>query len=75
MANLSSVSADKAAAAMDGHPTAPAAVEVPVPRAPWSPWTHARPERTETYEALNPQGKLVKVTRNIETGESTVEPA
>lgn len=67
----SSVNPDTATAALDGQPTAPATVEVP---RPWNPssWTPERPARMETYEVERPDGTTATVTRNIETGESTV---
>lgn len=64
----SSARPDKAAAAAAGHLTVNAVVPVdPIP-------TPAPPVggRTETYTAYNAQGEAVEVTRNVESGSSTV---
>lgn len=67
--HVSSVTPDKAAAAQAGHLTVNAAVKVDGPPAVKSKVK----DRTETYEAVRPDGTKVKVTRNIETGESKVK--
>lgn len=64
----SSARPDKAAAAADGHLTVNAVVPVdpiPTPTPPASP-------RTETYTAYDAQGNPVEITRNVDTGETTV---
>ncbi|MEJ2886161.1 hypothetical protein [Actinomycetospora aeridis] len=63
-----SVSPDKAAAAAAGHGTVNAVIPLPEPDRLEEP---AREARTETYDAIGPDGKKVTVTRNLETGESS----
>lgn len=67
---VSSVTPDKAAAAADGHLTVNAAVKVGDRS---EPKRDTKNDRTETYEATRPDGTDVKVTRNIETGETKVK--
>lgn len=64
-----SVRADKAAAAADGHLTVNAVV-------PGDPIVDEEPEtqgRTETYSAYDNDGNEVEVTRDLDTGETTVD--
>ena len=67
-----SVTPDKAAAAKAGYGSVNAVV--PRPRRP-KPERDTSNDRTESYEVPGPTGEPVKVTRNLETGESTVEQA
>lgn len=67
----SSARPDKASAAVGGHQTVNAVVPaapIPTPAPPANP-------RTETFSAFNAQGVEVTVTRNVETGATTVAPA
>lgn len=66
---VSSVSPDKAAAAAAGHQTVNAVVPLPKRETTSS---SSRKDRIETYEATRPDGTTVKVTHNIDTGESKV---
>lgn len=66
----SSATPDKGASAAAGHGTVNAVV--PVPKKTVTKRAGGGKERTETYPAVRPDGKEVTVTRNIETGESTV---
>ncbi len=65
---VTSVSPDKAAAAAAGHQTVNAVVPLPPIEAPEA--DKAKP-RTETYNAVRPDGTRVKVSRNLETGETS----
>ena len=67
---VSSVTPDKAAAAAGGYGSVSAVVSVPA-RKRREP-TRTGPDRTETYEVEAPDGQLVTVNRNIETGETSV---
>lgn len=71
-APVSSTTADKAAAARRGEPTAPAVTAVARPRQPWRP---TPPDRVETYEATAPDGSQLVVEHNIDTGESKTRAA
>lgn len=62
-----SATPDKAAAAQAGHGTVNAVKPLPKPDQPQDDGE----ARTETYEATAPDGSRVKVTRNVETGESS----
>ncbi|MDX2551332.1 hypothetical protein [Streptomyces stelliscabiei] len=66
----SSATPDKGAAAQAGHGTVNAVVPVPAKK---TAAARKDKDRTETYTALKPDGAEVTVTRNIETGESTVK--
>jgi hypothetical protein len=68
----SSADPDKGAAARAGFGTVNAVVPLPKRQAPRR---EAGKDRTETYEAVGPDGEPVKVIRNIETGESKVGDA
>lgn len=64
----SSVRPDKAAAAAAGHQTVNAVVPVepiPTPTVPTG-------GRTETYTVFNDSGEAIEVTRNVESGATTV---
>lgn len=66
----SSVSPDKGAAAKAGFGTVNAVVSLPVVE----PKQVDRGEdRIETYEVPGPDGKPVKVTHNLDTGETTTD--
>jgi len=69
----SSAEPDKGAAAAAGFGTVNAVVPLPQPEPPAD--DDADEGRTESYEAVGPDGKRVKVTRNIETGESKASSA
>lgn len=62
------VTPDKATAAKSGHRTVNAVVPLPVVKTERT----TGQDRTETYTAIQPDGTEVKVTRNLETGESEV---
>lgn len=67
----SSARPNKAAAAAAGHQTVNAVVPtdpIPTPETPTDP-------RTETYTVYDANGVAVEVTRNLETGVTTVTPA
>ena len=64
------VAPDTAAAARAGHQTVNAVVPMKVPA---QPQRDTRNDRIETYEGTRPDGTTVKVTRNIETGETETE--
>lgn len=68
-----SVRPDKAAAAAAGHQT----VNAVTPEADglYVDKTVAGGTRTETYTQVGPDGKEVTVTRDLDTGETTVAPA
>lgn len=56
----------------DVEPVEPAAQEPP--KAPAvEPETVEREARTETFDAVRPDGVAVTVTRNLDTGEQSVE--
>lgn len=63
----SSVTPDKAAAAMAGHGVVNAVVHLPEPE---RHTPEKGDDRTEEVEHIGPDGKLVRVKRNIETGHS-----
>lgn len=65
-----SVSPDKAAAAADGHLTVNAVVPVPEPAELGGDKAE---DRIEKYKATRPDGTVVTVTHNLDTGESTVK--
>ncbi|MDX3044102.1 hypothetical protein PV383_44120 [Streptomyces caniscabiei] len=65
----SSATPDKGAAAKAGHGTVNAVVPLPKKAAA----ERKGKDRTETYEANRPDGTPVTVTRNIETGETSVK--
>ncbi len=63
----SSVRPDKAAAAQAGHGTVNAVVKLDPPEAP----AEAEAEhRIEEYDVRGPDGKVVRVKHNIDTGET-----
>ncbi len=64
-----SVEPDKAAAALAGYQTVNAVVPFQEPEREAEP---EKEHRTETYKVPGPNGKLVTVTRDLETGESEV---
>lgn len=64
-----SATPDKGAAAQAGHGTVNAVVPVPQKAAA----KRQGKDRTETYPATRPDGTEVTITRNIETGESSVK--
>jgi hypothetical protein len=66
---VSSVQADKAAAAAAGYLTVNAVVPLPKQE---TPSTDRGNDRTETYQATRPDGTTVTVTHNVDTGESKV---
>ncbi|MGW5645058.1 hypothetical protein ACWEV3_40955 [Saccharopolyspora sp. NPDC003752] len=67
-----SVTPDKAAAAEGGHLTVNAVKPLPVETTE----RDTANDRIETYTATRPDGTPVTITRNVETGESTVvDPA
>jgi len=67
-----SVTADKGAAAQAGFGSVNAVVPLPEPERPrQSDGEGDQKARTETYEVPGPDGKLVKVTHNIDTGETS----
>ncbi len=68
----SSVNPNTAAAAAAGFQTVNAAVPLPRRNAPRQ--AEGEP-RTEVYEGERPDGTRVRVTRNIDTGETNVEEA
>lgn len=65
----SSATPDKAAAAKAGYGTVNAVVKVGDTSAPAR---DTKNDRTEKYQATRPDGTVVTVTRNIETGERSV---
>lgn len=65
-----SATPDKAAAAKAGHGTVNAVVPLPKKTAEAK---RSGKDRTETYPATRPDGTEVTVTRNIETGESSLK--
>lgn len=70
--SASSATPDKGAAAAAGYGTVNAVVALPKrARKPAAP----AKDRTETYEVEGPDGNPVKVTRNIDTGETSTGPA
>lgn len=66
---VTSVTPDKAAAAAKGHQTVNAAVKVDSPD---EPERDTRKDRVEKYKATRPDGTVVTVERNVETGERKV---
>ena len=67
----SSSTPDKGAAAQAGHGTVSAVV--PMPERDVVPGEPDRgPDRTEEYDTTAPDGRTVTVSRNIETGETTI---
>lgn len=74
-----SVSPDKAAAALAGSGVVNAVLPLkqipghmsPEDVAKWN-GTADSGERTETYQAVDPQGKVVSVKHNLDTGETSV---
>lgn len=64
-----SVAADKRAAAEAGYGSVNAVTVLPEPEKPRQA-DGDRKDRTETYEVPGPNGKLVKVEHNIDTGET-----
>lgn len=67
---VASVSPDKRSAAAAGHGSVNAVVPVDPPETVEEPSGEAR---TETYDAVRPDGKKVNVTHNLETGETSVK--
>lgn len=65
-----SVTPDKGAAAKAGYGVVNAVTILPVREA--ARQERAGGDRSETYEVTGPDGKAVKVTRNIDTGETNV---
>ncbi len=63
-----SVEPDKAAAARAGFGTVNAVIPLPEPE---RPKVERGEDRIEKYEATGPDGKLVTVTHNLDTGETT----
>jgi hypothetical protein len=63
-----SVTPDKGAAALKGFGVVNAVV--PLPPLP-KPERDSSEDRIETYEAVGPDGKPVKITHNIDTGETS----
>lgn len=70
---VTSVTPDKAAAAAAGHQTVNAVVPLRIPDTVGG-GEEGKP-RTETYDAVRPDGVKVSVTRNVETGETKVSEA
>jgi hypothetical protein len=70
----SSASPDKGAAAAAGFGTVNAVVKLPDRKRAASGGKPTK-DRMETYEVEGPDGEPVRVTRNIETGETTATPA
>lgn len=68
---VSSVTPRKADEALAGNVTAAATVELPQRPAATRDDSN---DRTETYTTTGPSGQPLTVTRNIETGETTVTP-
>jgi hypothetical protein len=66
-----SVAADKRSAAEAGFGSVNAVTVLPEPEKPRQADGDSK-ERVETYEVPGPDGKLVKVTHNIDTGETSV---
>lgn len=66
-----SVTPDKAAAAQAGFGSVNAVTVLPEPERPRQADGDSK-DRVETYEVPGPDGKLVKVTHNIDTGETSV---
>lgn len=66
--NATSVTPDKGAAAREGFGVVNAVTVLPVRKRRVE--KREGGDRTETYEVEGPNGEPVKVTRNIETGES-----
>lgn len=64
---VSSVSPDKAAAAAAGFGTVNAVVPLPAAEVPAAP---KGKDRIEKYEVTGPDGKLVTVEHNLDTGET-----
>lgn len=64
-----SVTPDKGAAALAGFGVVNAVIPLPQPKAEDRDGSN---DRIETYEVTGPDGKPVKVTHNIETGETSV---
>lgn len=69
----SSATPDKGAAALAGYGTVNAVVKVPARKSPRAAKPAEGDERTETYDVEGPDGNMVTVTRNIDTGETTVK--
>lgn len=65
----STVGGDKAAAAVAGHGTVNAAI--PLPKIP-SPPANEEGHRIERYPATRPDGSVVTVTHNIDTGQTWI---
>jgi hypothetical protein len=65
-----SVTADKASAGKAGFGSVNAVTVLPEPERPRQV-AEDQKERTETYEQPGPDGKLVRVTHNLDTGETT----
>ncbi|RZT87466.1 hypothetical protein EV383_4390 [Pseudonocardia sediminis] len=65
-----SVEPDKAAAAAAGYQTVNAVIPLPQPEEP----EHDKgPDRVEKYQVRGPDGKLVTVTHNLDTGETETD--
>ncbi len=62
-----SVSPNKGAAARAGHNTVNAVLPAPEPERVAG---EKREDRTEEYDAVGPDGKVVRVKHNIDTGET-----
>lgn len=69
----SSATPDKGAAAAAGFGTVNAVVKLPDRKRRPNRDADKAEDRTETYEVEGPDGDMVTVTRNIETGETTVK--
>jgi hypothetical protein len=70
---VTSITADKGAAARAGYGSVSAVVAVP--RRERSEPARSHPDRFETYDVEGPDGEPVTITRNIETGEVSVGAA
>ncbi len=70
----SSATPDKGAAAQAGHGTVNAVVKVgDAPEGPVATSLPKSKQRIETYEATKPDGTVVTVTHNLDTGATSVE--
>lgn len=67
----SSVMPDFAAAAQAGHGVVNAVV--PLPKREDNPDSEKKADRVETYHAQRPDGTWVKVTHNLDTGETDTD--
>jgi hypothetical protein len=67
-----SVTADKGAAALAGFGSVNAVVPLPEPERPRQSAEGDQKDRTEEYQQPGPDGKLVTVRHNLDTGETTI---